>query len=105
MIIIYPKDNKKSQVVSILEYDQKGFVTPSDHCALAFSKKTKTRDYHYAGKNITHKIIQASMLLLIVKNCELTFHCMFLRTVSKEKISMHYPKETLEGKYGTLLVM
>ena len=45
------------------------------------------------------------MLLLIVKNCELTFHCMFLRTVSKEKISMHYPKETLEGKYGTLLVM
>ena len=34
LTIINPKDIKKYQFVSIHEYGQMGFVTPSDHCAV-----------------------------------------------------------------------
>ena len=34
LIIKYQKDIKKSQAITIKEYGQRGFVTPSDHCAL-----------------------------------------------------------------------
>ena len=34
VVIIYQKDIKKSQAITIKEYCQRGFVTPSDHCAV-----------------------------------------------------------------------